>query len=271
MKSQSGISQEKSSTGKLSIVVIGGTGRVGTRLVKTLRAKGHEVLAASPSTGVDTITKMGLKEALIGADVVVDVTQSPSFEPKAVLEFFQQSGHHLLAAEARAGIAHHVALSVVGTDRMLESGYFRGKMAQENLITSSTVPYTIVRATQFFEFAAAIAGSATTGNEVHLPHTVLQPMSSDDLVAALAEIAIAPPQNGIVDVAGPEELHMDDFVRQFLTASGDERKVVTDAKAKYFGAVVDRHSLTPGKRALYGSTRFTDWLEHAMPKAKAAR
>src|SRR6188768_1167916 len=200
----------------MKIVVIGGSGLIGSKLVGLLRGKGHDVLAASPGSGVNTITREGLAEALSGADVVVDVANSPSFEDKAVLDFFEKSGRNLVAAEAAAGVRHHVALSVVGTDRLLASGYFRAKMAQENLIKASPVPYTIVRATQFFEFVGAIAQSATEGQTVRLPPVLMQPIVSDDVAAVMADVALAEPLNGMVELAGPEPIRQDDLVRQFL-------------------------------------------------------
>ena len=203
----------------MKIVVIGGSGLIGKKLVKNLRQQGHEVVAASPSSGVNTVTGEGLAEALAGAQVVVDVANSPSFEDKAVLEFFETSGRNLLAAEAAAGVGHHVALSVVGTDRLLASGYFRAKMAQENLIKASKIPYTIVRATQFFEFVGGIAQSATDGQTVRLPPALMQPIASDDVAAALADVAVAEPLNGTVELAGPEPIRMDELVRQFLSAT----------------------------------------------------
>ena len=221
------------------------------------------MVAASPSSGVNTITGEGLSEALSGAQVVVDVANSPSFEDKAVLEFFETSGRNLLAAEAAAGVRHHVALSVVGTDRLLASGYFRAKMAQEELIKAANIPYTIVRATQFFEFVGAIAQSATDGQTVRLPSALMQPIVSDDVAAALADVALAKPLNGTVELAGPEPIRMDDLVRQFFVARHDTRQVITDPKAGYFGTPVNDQSLTPGKNPRIGSTHFADWLIHS--------
>src|SRR5207248_3969961 len=211
----------------MKIVIIGGSGLIGKKLVKNLRQHGHKVVAASPSSGVDTLTGEGLAEALVGASVVVDVANSPSFEDKAVLEFFETSGRNLLAAEAAAGVGHHIALSVVGTDRLLASGYFRAKMAQENLIKASAIPYTIVRATQFFEFVGAIAQSATDGQTVRLPPALMQPIVSDDVAAALADVAVEESLNGTVELAGPEPIRMDELIRRFLSASRDPRKVTT--------------------------------------------
>jgi uncharacterized protein YbjT (DUF2867 family) len=248
----------------MKIVVIGGSGLIGKKLVNKLRASGHEVVAASPSTGVNALTGQGLSEALSGAQVVVDVANSPSFEDKAVLEFFETSGRNLLAAEAAAGVQHHVALSVVGTDRLLASGYFRAKMAQEELIKASKIPYTIVRATQFFEFVGAIAQSAGDGQAVRLPPALMQPIVSDDVAAALADVAIAAPLYGTVEIAGPEKIRMDELARRFMIASGDTREVITDAKAGYFGTPVNDQSLTPGDNPRIGPTRFADWLSHSL-------
>src|SRR5436189_2021700 len=244
----------------MKIVVIGGTGLIGTKVVKNLRDKGHEVVAASPSTGVNAVTGEGLGEALTGARVVVDVANAPSWEDKAVLEFFETSGRNLLAAEAAAGVGHHVALSVVGTERLLASGYLRAKMAQEKLIKASPIPYTIVRATQFFEFAGGIAQSATEGQTVGLPPVLMQPIAADDVAAVMADVALAKPLNGTFDLAGPEPIRQDDLVRQFLNATGDARKVMSDASALYYGINVNDQSLTPGENPRLGTTRFSDWL-----------
>src|SRR6266403_2844313 len=213
----------------MKIVVIGGSGLIGKKVVTNLRQRGHEVVAASPSSGVNTITGEGLAPALAGAQVVVDVANAPSWEDKAVLAFFETSGRNLLAAEAAAGVGYHVALSVVGTDRLLASGYFRAKMAQEKLIKASPIPYTIVRATQFFEFAGGIAQLATEGQTVRLPPVLMQPIAADDVAAVMADVALAKPLNGMFDLAGPEPIRQDDLVRQFLSANGDARKVITDA------------------------------------------
>src|SRR5216110_2200814 len=244
----------------MKIVVIGGTGLIGAKVVKNLRDKGHEVVAASPSSGVNTVTGEGLAEALVGARVVVDVANSPSFEDKAVLYFFETSGRNLLAAEATAGVGHHVALSVVGTDRLLASGYFRAKMAQEKLIKASPIPYTIVRATQFFEFVGGIAQSATEGQTVRLPPVLMQPIAADDVAAVMADAALAEPLNGTVDLAGPEPIRQDELVRQFLNATRDARTVITDPNALYYGIAVNDQSLTPGDHPRLGPTRFADWL-----------
>src|SRR5437667_458382 len=263
---QTTITLKKVSCGtELKIVVIGGSGLIGTKLVKNLRQHGHEVVAASPSSGVNTLTGEGLAEALAGAQVVVDVANSPSFEDKAVLEFFETAGRNLLAAEATAGVGHHVALSVVGTDRLLASGYFRAKMAQENLIKASKIPYTIIRSTQFFEFVSAIAQSATDGQTVRLPPALLQPIVSDDVAAAVADIAVGEPLNGTVELAGPEPIRLDELVRRFLSANRDARKVTTDVHALYFGIELNDQSLTPGDNPRIGPTRFGDWLSRSIP------
>jgi uncharacterized protein YbjT (DUF2867 family) len=251
----------------MKVVVVGGSGLIGKKLVTILRQQDHEVVAASPSTGVNTVTGEGLAHALAGAQVVVDVANAPSWEDNAVLGFFETSGRNLLAAEAAAGIGHHVALSVVGTDRLLASGYFRAKLAQEKLIAASPVPYTIVRATQFFEFVGGIAQSATDGQTVRLPPAMMQPILSDDVAAALADVAVAEPLNSTVDLAGPDPIRMDDLVRRLLKASRDTRQVVTDPQAGYFGTPVNDHSLTPGERPLIGPTHFDDWLSRLISHA----
>ena len=256
---------------KMKIVVIGGSGLIGTKLVSNLRERGHEVVAASPSSGVDTITGEGLAQALNGAQVVVDVANSPSWEDKAVLDFFETSGRNLLSAEASAGVRHHVAMSVVGTERLLASGYFRAKMAQENLIKASPLPYTIVRATQFFEFVGGIAQFATEGATVRLPSALMQPIVSDDVAAAMAEVAIAKPLNDTVELAGPEPIRMDEFVRRFLNANADPRKVITDAQALYYGINVNDQSLVPGDNPLLGSTRFEDWLRRSTARRELSK
>ena len=250
----------------MKIVVIGGSGLIGTKLVKNLRSLGHEVVAASPSSGVNTITGEGLAEALAGAQVVVDVANSPSWEDKAVLQFFETSGRNLLAAEAAAGVGHHIALSVVGTERLLASGYFRAKMAQETLIKASPVPYTIVRATQFFEFVGGIAQSATDGQTVRLSPALVQPIVSDDVAAALVQVVVDAPLNGTVELAGPEPIRLDELVRRFLSARRDARKVTTDVHALYFGIELNDQSLTPGNNPRIGPTRFEDWLSRSIPQ-----
>jgi uncharacterized protein YbjT (DUF2867 family) len=254
----------------MRIVVIGGTGLIGKKVVTNLRQRGHEVVAASPSSGVNTVTGEGLAQAIAGAQVVVDVTNAPSWEDSAVLAFFETSGRNLLAAEAAAGVSHHVALSVVGVDRLLASGYFRAKMAQEKLIQASKIPYTIVRATQFFEFVGGIAQFSTEGETVRLPPALMQPIAADDVAAAVAGVAIAKPLNGTFDLAGPEPIRQDDLVRRFLKATGDPRTLITDPKALYYGIAVNDQSLTPGDHPRLGPTRFDDWLSRNAKPAVAA-
>lgn len=251
------------------IVVIGGSGRIGSKVVENLRRFGHEVVAASPSTGVNTLTGEGLAEVLADADVVVDVANAPVWEDKAVLEFFETSGRNLLAAEAAAGVGHHVALSVVGTERLLSSGYFRAKLAQEELIKASPIPYTIVRATQFFEFVGGIAQAATEGQTVRVPAAMMQPIVSDDVAAAVAKVAVERPLNGMVETAGPDRIRQDELVRQYLEAVGDARTVITDPSALYWGIALDDRSLTPGDDPILGSTHFKDWLA-SQPKLHEA-
>jgi uncharacterized protein YbjT (DUF2867 family) len=249
----------------MKILVIGGSGLIGKKLVKRLRDGGHEAVPASPSSGVNSLTGAGLDEAMSGVDAVVDVTNSPSWEDAAVMNFFETSTRNLLRAEGAAGVRHHIALSVVGADRMPDSGFMRAKVAQEALIRSGDVPYTIVRATQFFEFVGAIAGSGATadGGTVRLPHALMQPIAADDVAAALAEVATSPPANGMVELAGPDAIPMDEFVRRFLNATADARPVIADASAKYFGVPVDDRTLTPGDHPLLGSTHFDGWLSHS--------
>lgn len=247
----------------MKIVVIGGSGLIGTNVVDRLRRSGHEVVAASPNSGVNTITREGLAEALSGAQVVVDVANSPSFEDKAVLEFFETSGRNLLAAEAAAGVRHHVALSVVGAERNPESGYLRAKLAQEKLIKASRIPYTILQSTQFFEFVGAIVQSGVEGSAIRLSPAHLQPVASDDVAAALADLAVGPPVNGTVEVAGPEPIPLDALARQYLRAKGDKRQVIADVHARYFGTEIDDKSLTPGNGPRLGSIRFDEWLAHS--------
>ncbi|NTX52397.1 SDR family oxidoreductase [Myxococcus sp. CA039A] len=247
----------------MKIVVIGGTGLIGTKVVTRLRGQGHEVVAAAPSSGINALTGEGLEEALAGARVVVDVANSPSFEDKAVLEFFETSGRNLLAAEEKVGVKHHVALSVVGTERLLGSGYFRGKMAQEKLITAGRIPYTLVRSTQFFEFMGGIAKAGTEGETVRVSTALIQPISSDDVADAVAEAALGAPVNGIVEVAGPERVRLVDVVQRFMTAKQDGRKVIADAHAPYFGVELDDQSLTPGDGVRVGPTRFEEWLRRS--------
>jgi|SRR4051812_9352995 uncharacterized protein YbjT (DUF2867 family) len=244
----------------MKIVVIGGSGLIGTKLVNSLREAGHDVVAASPSSGVNTLTGEGLAEAMAGAQVVVDVANSPSFEEPAVLEFFQTSGRNLLSAETAAGVRHHVALSVVGSDRLPDSGYLRAKMAQEALIRASRIPYTIVRSTQFFEFTGGIAKDATRGETVRLSPAQVQPIASDDVVAALADVAVGAPANGTIEIAGPERLGLEELVRLYLSANKDPRQVIADAHARYFGTEINDRSLTPGDNPRVGPTHFGDWL-----------
>lgn len=247
----------------MKIVVIGGSGLIGTQLVKNLAARGHEVLAASPGTGVNTITREGLAAALDGAEVVVDVANAPVWEDEAVLEFFETSGRNLLAAEAAAGVRHHVALSIVGSERLPDNGYFRAKLAQERLVKASGIPYTILRATQFFEFVGAIAQSATVGGAVRLSPALIQPIASQDVAAELADVAVAAPLGATIEVAGPEAMPLDELVRRFLRARLDARKVVPDVHARYFGGLLSDRSLTPGENARIGAIRFEDWLGRA--------
>ncbi|MHC8358607.1 SDR family oxidoreductase [Pseudomonas sp. LB3P81] len=244
----------------MKIVVIGGTGLIGSKLVNNLRERGHDVLAAAPSTGVNSITREGLAEAMDGTDIVVDVANAPSWEDQAVLDFFETSSRNLLAAEAAAGVRHHVALSIVGSERLPEAGYFRAKVAQESLIKASGVPYTLLRATQFFEFVGGIVQSFTVGEQICVSPALIQPIASDDVVAALADVALAAPVNGTVEVAGPEAMPLDELARRFLRATQDTRKVVPDVHARYFGAVLDDQSLTPGQNPRLGAIRFEDWL-----------
>jgi uncharacterized protein YbjT (DUF2867 family) len=244
----------------MKIVVMGGTGLIGSKLVARLAAHGHDAVPASPGTGVNTLTGEGLAEALTGADVVVDVSNSPSFEDAAVLEFFETSTRNILDAEAAAGVGHHVALSVVGTERLAESGYMRAKTAQEKLIETSTIPYTIVHATQFFEFIGRIADDATVGSTVKLPPVLIQPMAADDVARAIARVAVAKPANGTVEVAGPQPFRFDELVRQELRARNDRREVVADPHARYYGAELRERSLVPAGEARLGEIRLEDWL-----------
>jgi uncharacterized protein YbjT (DUF2867 family) len=244
----------------MKIVVIGGSGLIGTKLVSRLRDGSHEVVAASPSSGVNAVTGEGLMQALARAQVVVDVANSPSFEDQAVLAFFETSGRNLMAAETAAGVRHHLALSVVGTERLLENGYFRAKMAQEKLIKASGIPYTILHATQFFEFIGGIIDAAAKDDAVRLSPALVQPIAADDVVATLAELAVGPPLNATVEVAGPEACPLDKLALRFLAATGDRRQVIADVHARYFGAKLNDRSLTPGDGARLGSTRFEDWL-----------
>lgn len=245
----------------MKIVVIGGTGLIGSKLVALLRRRDQEVLAASPDRGVNTLTGEGLPTALAGTQVVVDVANSPSFEDSAVMTFFQTSGRNLLAAEAAAGVPHHVALSIVGADRLPDSGYMRAKVAQETLIKAARVPYTILRSTQFFEFGGRIADEYSDGNTVRVPGAgLIQPILSDDVVSVLAEIALAPPVNGIVEVGGPERFRFEEFIARVLNAKHDKRRVVGDLHARYFGTELGEESLIPGGKARIGQTRFDAWI-----------
>jgi uncharacterized protein YbjT (DUF2867 family) len=244
----------------MKLVIIGGTGLIGSKLVTKLREHGHEAVAASPVTGVNSITGEGLAEALQGASVVVDVSNSPSFEDTAVMEFFTTSTRNLLRYGAAAGVKHYVALSVVGTERLSESGYFRAKMAQEKLIKDSSIPYSIVHATQFFEFVKNIAAAATEGNTVRLAPVLIQPMAADDVAKAVGRIAVGPPVNGIVEVAGPEQFRLDELIRKGLRARQDPREVVADPRSRYFGAMLSERTLVPADGAQLGEIRFQEWL-----------
>src|SRR5438874_5976285 len=250
----------------MKIVVLGGTGLIGAKLVSLLRSEGHEVIPASPSLGINSITGQGLSEAFTGAQVVVDVTNAPSWEDNAVLEFFETSTRNVLATEAKTGVGHHIALSIVGCDQLPASGYLRAKVAQEKLIKASPIPYTIVRATQFFEFVGGIADSAINGQTVRLPSALFQPIFSDDVAAALATIAVAKPLNGTVELAGPDALPFDEVVRQYLAAHNDPRTVVTGEETRYFGTILEKRSLVPGDNALLGSCHFADWLSRTAPQ-----
>src|ERR1700745_538677 len=250
----------------MKIVVIGGTGLIGSKTVPILRQRGHEVVAASPNTGVNTITGEGLKEAMARTQVVIDLANSPSFEDKAVLEFFETSGHNLLAAEAAAGVRHHVALSIVGTDRS-DNGYFRPKVAQEKLIKTSGIPYTIIRATRFLEFLGGIADSSADGNIVRLPPVLFQPIAADDVATVVAEVALAAPRNGIIEIAGPERAPFNEIVARYMKAVGDPRQVVRDPEARYFGGRVEEHSLVPLGEARLGHIGLDEWLRRSQAKA----
>jgi uncharacterized protein YbjT (DUF2867 family) len=247
----------------MKIVVIGGTGLIGSKLVAKLDEHGHDAVAASPKSGVNTVTGEGLPEVLVGASAIVDVSNAPEWEDDAVMHFFQTSSRNLLAAEAAAGVGHHVALSVVGTDRLTESGYFRAKLAQEELIQNSAIPYTIVHATQFFEFMNGIADAATDGNTVRLPPALIRPMAADDVATALAKVAIGPPLNRIVEIAGPDEFRLDELIRGVLEARNDPREIIADTHARYFGIAPSERTLLPGDDASLGATRFEDWFTNA--------
>jgi uncharacterized protein YbjT (DUF2867 family) len=255
----------------MKIVVIGGTGLIGSKLVNKLREHGHEAVAAAPNTGVNTLTGEGLAEALKGASVVVDVSNSPSWEDAAVLKFFETSTRNLLTHEASAGVGHHVALSVVGTDQLSESGYFRAKIAQEKMIKNSAIPYSIVHATQFFEFLKGLADISVVEGKVRLPHVLFQPMAADDVASAVGRIAVGPPVNGTVEIGGPEQFRVDELVRRRLASLKDTREVIADPNALYSGARLGERTLVPGNNAQLGETRFETWLtQSAAQISKAA-
>jgi uncharacterized protein YbjT (DUF2867 family) len=251
----------------MKIVVIGGTGLIGSKLVTKLTEHGHEAIPASPQSGVNTLTGEGLPEVLEGAQVVVDVSNAPVWDDDAVMDFFQTSSRNLLAAGTAAGVMHHVALSVVGTDRLSESGYFRAKIVQEKLIKSSSIPHTIVHATQFFEFIDGIADAATDGNTVRLPPALIQPMAADDVASAVGQVAVGQPVNGIVEIAGPEQFRLDELIRGVLKARHDPREVISDPEARYFGIAPRERTLLPGNDARLGENRFDDWLRNASAQA----
>jgi uncharacterized protein YbjT (DUF2867 family) len=255
---------------RMKIVVVGGTGLIGSKLIEKLRGEGHRAEPASPASGVNTLTGEGLAGALEGAAVVVDVTNSPSFEDAAVLRFFQTSTGNLLKAEATAGVSHHVALSVVGTERLSESGYFRGKIAQEELIEGASIPYSIVHATQFFEFIKNIADDATDGDTVRLAPVLIQPIAADDVASAVGRIAVGSPVNGIVEVAGPQRLRLDELIRRYLSARHDPRDVVADPEARYFGAKLAERTLVPSDDAVLAETRFEDWFDRAATPTRSS-
>ena len=254
----------------MKIVVIGGTGLIGSKLVKKLREHGHEAVAAAPNTGVNTLTGEGLAEVLKGASVVVDVSNSPSWEDAAVLKFFETSTRNLLNYEAAAGVGHHVALSVVGTQQLSESGYFRAKIAQEKLIKESSIPYSIVHATQFFEFLKGLADISVVGDKVHLPPVLFQPMAGDDVASAVGKIAVGPPVNGMVEIGGPDQFRMDELVRRRLASLKDPREVIADPNARYSGAKISERTLVPGNNARLGETRFETWLTQSAATGLAA-
>jgi len=255
----------------MKIVVIGGTGLIGSKVVEKLTQKGHEAVAAAPNTGVNTITGEGLAEALSGAEVVVDVSNSPSFDEQVAMDFFQTAGRNLTAAEVRAGVRHHIALSVVGTERLQDSGYFRAKLAQEQLIKSSPIPYTLIHSTQFFEFMRTIAQFSTGGDTVRLPPVQFQPIAADDVASAIAAAALAGPANDIIEIAGPDMFTLDEAIRQVLAHDRDPRKVIADPAAPYSGIQVSEKSLVPGPGARIGPTRFDSWLTHVPPPDNVVR
>jgi len=250
----------------MKITVIGGSGLIGSKVVSRLREKGHAVVAASPSAGVNTVTGEGLDQALAGAQIVIDLANSPSFDEQVAIDFFEKSGRNLLKAEATAGTAHHVALSVVGSERLVAMGYFRAKLVQEGLIRASGIPYTIVRATQFFEFMGGIAQSGTIGQSAHLSPVLFQPIAADDVADAVVKVALDAPANRTIEIAGPDRAPIDELVGRFLKATNDPRQVIADAKAGYFGIAVDDRSLTPGDNPRLGATRFEDWLKRAATR-----
>ena len=249
----------------MKIVVIGGTGLIGSKVVEKLKQNGHEAIAAAPNTGVNTITGQGLAEAMAGAQVVVDVSNSPSFEEQAALDFFQTAGRNITAAEVKAGVHHHVALSVVGTDRLQDSGYFRAKLAQEQLIKASPIPYTLIHATQFFEFLRQIAEFSVVDGSVRLPPVMFQPMAADDVASAVAKLALGEPANDVIEIAGPETFTLDEAIRQVLRHDGDDRDVVADPMAPYYGVQVSEKTLVPEAGARLGSTKLDWWLTHVPP------
>jgi uncharacterized protein YbjT (DUF2867 family) len=254
----------------MKIVVIGGTGLIGSKLVNKLREHGHEAIPAAPNTGVNTLTGEGLAEVLKGASIVVDVSNSPSWEDAAVLNFFETSTHNLLTYGAAAGVRHHVALSVVGTDRLSESGYFRAKIAQEKLIQESSIPYSIVRATQFFEFLKGLADISMVGDKVHLPPVLFQPMAADDVASGVASVAVAQPVNGMVEIGGPEQFRVDELVRRRLASLKDPREVIADSNARYSGAKITEKTLVPGNDARLGHMTFENWLTQSAAHIASA-
>jgi uncharacterized protein YbjT (DUF2867 family) len=254
----------------MKIVVIGGTGLIGSKLVEKLRTEGHEAVAASPDTGVDTLTGQGLAQAMDGAQVVVDVSNAPNWDDAAVMEFFQTATRNVLGAETAAGVGHHVVLSVVGADRLEDSGYFRAKVVQEELVAAGAVPFTILRATQFFEFIGRVAESGMNGGTIHLAPVLVQPEAADDVAAALADIAVGEPVNGTVELAGPERFRLDELAQRLLRANGDPREVTADVQARYFGAELYEHSLTPGESPRIAPTHFEDWLSRSVTQRRAS-
>src|SRR5438477_4027697 len=255
---------------EMKIIVIGGTGLIGSKVVEKLGAQGHQAVPASPNSGVNTLTGEGLAEVLKGASVVVDVSNSPSWEDEAVLKFFETSTRNLLTYEAAAGVGHHVALSVVGTERLSESGYFRAKIAQEKMITDSAIPYSIVHATQFFEFLKSLADISFDGNKVRLPPVLFQPMAADDVASSVGRIAVGPPVNGTVEIGGPEQFRVDELVRRRLAVLKDPREVIADPNARYSGAKISEKTLVPGNDARLGETRFETWLTQSAAQIPSA-